>query len=87
MAAKQSKLEKLHELFVNELTDQLKNPDTDPETGARVRPTAALLTTVGNFLARSGVKPTDDSPPMNRLREIVKDLPFRIEDGTEKLAS
>jgi hypothetical protein len=75
-SAKQSALDRLHRRFIQELTDQLEKPDTDPETGAPIRPTAALLAVIGQTLFRSGTKAVDDSPPMNRLRVLAQDLPF-----------
>jgi hypothetical protein len=77
MGAKQSKLDKLHELYTAELTRQLKDT-TEP-------PTAALLAVIGAFLGRSGVKPVQDSPAHQRLMDIA--LPFKSqnEDASEKL--
>jgi hypothetical protein len=72
MGAKQSKLDKLHELYTAELTRQLK--DTDE------KPTAALLAVIGNFLGRSGVKPVSDSPTVTRLAQMMQDLPFKSAD-------
>ena len=70
MGAKQSKLDKLHELYTAELTRQLKDT-TEP-------PTAALLAVIGAFLGRSGVKPVQDSPAHQRLMDIA--LPFMPKD-------
>jgi hypothetical protein len=70
MAARQSKIEKLHEMYVAALTLQLQAGD----------PNAAILAVIGNFLNRSGVKATDDSPNMKRLARAFEDLPFKIED-------
>ena len=79
MAASQSKLSKLHELFIAELTTQIKTPEVD-ESGKTIRPTAALLTVIGNTLSRAGVRPTDDSPSMAQLRRNAMDLPFTNTD-------
>jgi hypothetical protein len=85
MGAKQSKLDNLHELFTAELTRQLKDGNIDPETGQRTAPSASFLAVVGNFLSRSNIKPTDDSPRMTALRYAADALPFRVEsDGTMK---
>jgi hypothetical protein len=70
MAARQSKIEKLHEMYVAALTLQLQAGD----------PNAAILAVIGNFLNRSGVKATDDSPNMKRLARAFEDLPFKSED-------
>jgi hypothetical protein len=83
MGAKQTKIDKLHELFADELTRQLKNGNVDPETGERTPPTAALLAVVGQFLFRSNVKPTDDSPQMSRLRVAADALPFKLNEAGE----
>ena len=77
MAAKASKLEKLHELFTAELTRQLKDENIDPNTGARIPPSASFLAVVGNFLNRSNIKATDDSPAMAGLRYAADLLPFK----------
>jgi len=82
MGAKLSKLDKLHELYTAELTRQLKDDNIDPETGARIPPTAALLAVIGNFLNRSGVKATDDNPRTVALRKLAaEDLPFKNYDA------
>jgi hypothetical protein len=79
MGAKQSKLDKLHEIYTAELTRQLKEGGTD-EDGYRIPPTAALLAVIGNFLNRSGVRPTPDSPAHARLVQLAESLPFKAED-------
>jgi hypothetical protein len=78
MGAKQSKLDKLHELYTDHLIRQMKDPEEPP--------TASLLAVIGNFLSRSGVKATNDSPAMTTLRTAYDSLPFRVSDadGTEK---
>ena len=82
-SAKQSALDRLHKLFVDELTAQLKGT-TDPETGARVPPTAAVLAVIGQTLYRAGTKPVNDSPAMSTLRTAYDSLPFRTNaDGSE----
>jgi hypothetical protein len=82
-SAKQSALDRLHKLFVDELTTQLKGT-TDPETGARVPPTAAVLAVIGQTLYRAGTKPVNDSPAMTTLRTTYDSLPFRTNaDGSE----
>jgi hypothetical protein len=75
-SAKASALDKLHKLFVEELTSQLKG-GTDPETGERVAPTAALLSVIGATLYRAGVKPTNDNPAVQRLARDFDSLPFK----------
>jgi hypothetical protein len=74
-SAKQSALDRLHKLFVEELTAQLKGT-TNPETGQRVAPTAALLAVIGQTLFRAGVKPTTDSPTHQAFMRAIQDLPF-----------
>jgi hypothetical protein len=69
MAARQSKIEKLHEMYVAALTLQLQAGE----------PNAAILAVIGNFLSRSGVKAVDDSPNMKRLARSFADLPFKDE--------
>jgi hypothetical protein len=69
MAARQSKIEKLHEMYVAALTLQLQ-----------AEPNAAILAVIGNFLSRSGVKAVDDSPTMKRLTRSFLDLPFKDND-------
>jgi hypothetical protein len=82
-SAKQSALDRLHKLFVDELTAQLKGT-TDHETGARVPPTAAVLAVIGQTLYRAGTKPVNDSPAMTTLRTTFDSLPFRTNaDGSE----
>jgi hypothetical protein len=78
-SAKQSTIERLHKLYVDELTRQLREPEVD-DNGKPLRPTAARLATIGNFLARSGAKAVDDSPAMRKLRIATADLPFKSED-------
>jgi hypothetical protein len=76
MGAKQSKLDKLHELYTDHLIRQMKDPEEQP--------TASLLAVIGNFLSRSGVKATNDSPAMTTLRTAYDSLPFRTNaDGSE----
>jgi hypothetical protein len=79
MGAKQSKLDKLHELFVSELTTQLKGT-TDAE-GNHVPATAALLSVIGATLYRSGTKATSDSPTHQALARAYAGLPFREESS------
>jgi hypothetical protein len=79
-SAKQSALDRLHKLFVEELTSQLKGT-TDPETGERIPPTAALLTVIGATLYRAGVKPTNDNPSHQKLARAFESLPFMTDDG------
>jgi hypothetical protein len=43
-------------------------------------PSAAMLATIGSFLTRSGVKPTNDSPIMQRLARAYEALPFTDTD-------
>ena len=83
-SAKQSALDRLHKLFIDELTEQLKG--TTDENGNPVRPTAALLAVIGQTLYRAGTKPVNDSPAMSTLRTAYDSLPFRVSDadGTEK---
>ena len=76
MGAKQSKLDKLHELYTDHLIRQMKDPEEPP--------TASLLAVIGNFLSRSGIRPTADSPTMTALRTtyadalpLATDLPLR----------
>ena len=79
MGAKQSKLDKLHELYTAELTRQLKDGNEPP--------TAALLAVIGNFLSRSGVKATNDSPTMTELSRGFASLPFKTSDETDAVAN
>jgi hypothetical protein len=72
MAARQSKIEKLHEMYVAALTLQLQAGE----------PNAAILAVIGNFLSRSGVKAVDDSPNMKRLARSYDSLPFKDTDET-----
>jgi hypothetical protein len=81
-SAKQSALDRLHKLFIDELTEQLKG--TTDENGNPVRPTAALLAVIGQTLYRAGTKPVNDSPAMSALRTAYDSLPFRTNaDGSE----
>jgi hypothetical protein len=82
-SAKQSALDRLHKLFVEELTTQIKDSTVDPETGARTPPSAALLAVISATLYRAGVKPTSDSPTHQKFMRAVADLPFKL-DETEK---
>ena len=70
-AAKQSALDTLHRLYVATLTLQLQAGE----------PSAAMLATIGSFLAKSGVKATDDSPNMKRLARAYGALPFTTDDA------
>jgi hypothetical protein len=74
-SAKQSAMDRLHKAFVDELQSQLKG-STDPETGERIPPTAAVLAVIGQTLFRAGVKPTNDNPNMNSLARAYESLPF-----------
>jgi hypothetical protein len=78
-SAKQSSLDRLYKMFVTELTDQLKG-STDPETGERTAPNAALLAVIGQTLFRAGVKPVNDNPHVALLGRTFADLPFKTED-------
>jgi hypothetical protein len=69
-SAKASALDTLHRLFVASLTLQLQSGDCS----------AAMLATIGSFLAKSGVKATDDSPNMKRLARAYEALPFTSSD-------
>jgi hypothetical protein len=80
-SAKQSAMDRLHKLFVDELTAQLKG-STDPETGERTPPTAALLAVIGQTLFRSGTKVTSDSPAHQALARAYDSLPFESEDDS-----
>jgi hypothetical protein len=71
-SAKTSAMDTLHRLYVATLTLQLKAGD----------PSAAMLATIGSFLTRSGVKPTSDSPAMQRLSQAWSDLPFKDDTPT-----
>lgn len=77
-SAKQSALDKLHKLFVEELTSQLKG--TTDENGNHVPPSAALLNVIGATLYRAGVKPTNDNPHHQKLARAYKSLPFKAQD-------
>jgi hypothetical protein len=82
-SAKASALDRLHKLFVEELTTQLKGT-TDPETGERVGPTAALLAVIGQTLYRANIKPVNDSPAHLKLARAFESLPFK-DEGAEVL--
>ena len=69
-SAKQSALDTLHRLYVASLTLEL-------QAG---QPSAAVLAVIGSFLAKSGVKATDDSPTMKRLARSFAELPFLSDD-------
>ena len=77
-SAKTSALDRLHKLFVEELTSQLKG-STDAD-GNRVPPTAALLAVIGQTLFRAGTKPTSDSPAHQALARAYESLPFKAAD-------
>jgi hypothetical protein len=81
-AAKQSAVDTLHALYTKELTRQLKEPELD-EKDKPLRPTAALLAVIGNFLARSGVKPVSDSPAHQADARAFDSLPFKATDENE----
>jgi hypothetical protein len=78
-SAKQSAVDTLHALYTKELTRQLKEPELD-ENDKPLRPTAALLAVIGNFLGRSGVKPVSDSPAHQALARVYESLPFKSTD-------
>jgi hypothetical protein len=65
-AAKKSAMETLHRLYVASLTLEL-------QAG---QPSAAVLTVIGSFLAKSGIRSTDDSPKMQALARAYESLPF-----------
>ena len=71
-SAKQSALDRLHKLFVDELTAQLKGT-TDPEIKACVPPTAAVLAVIGQTLYRAGIEAVqrlaDHDHPSHDLRQ------------------
>jgi hypothetical protein len=69
-AAKKSAMETLHRLYVASLTLEL-------QAG---QPTAAVLAVIGSFLAKSGIRSTDDSPQMQRLAKAYDSLPFTSSD-------
>jgi hypothetical protein len=71
-SAKSSALDTLHRLYVASLTLEL-------QAG---QPTAAVLAVIGSFLAKSGVKATDDSPNMKRLARAYESLPFTTTDDS-----
>jgi hypothetical protein len=72
-SAKQSAVDTLHRLFVAELTLRLQAGDAS----------AAVLNTIGTFLAKSGTKAVNDSPKMQALAKAWADLPFK--DDTPSL--
>ena len=82
-SAKTSALNRLHKMFVEELTAQLKGA-TDAE-GNHVPATAALLSVIGATLYRSGTKATSDSPAHQKLARAYESLPFLNETaGSDK---
>jgi hypothetical protein len=68
-SAKSSAMDTLHRLYVASLTLEL-------QAG---QPSAAVLSVIGSFLAKSGIKATDDSPKMKALARSFADLPFKDE--------
>jgi hypothetical protein len=56
-------------MYVAQLTLQLQVPDPSP----------AMLSVIGTFLSKSGVRATDDSPNMKRLAQSYESLPFKDE--------
>jgi hypothetical protein len=74
-SAKSSALDTLHRLYVAELTLRLKAGDAS----------GSVLATIGTFLAKSGVKATNDSPAMQRLTASYDALPFKIDDTPTQL--
>jgi hypothetical protein len=71
-SAKQSAIDTLHRLYVAELTLRLKAGDAS----------AAVLSTIGSFLHKSGTRPTNDSPAMQRLAVAYEALPFLSDDSS-----
>jgi hypothetical protein len=71
--------------FCVRLTAQLKGT-TDPETGERVAPNAALLVVIGQTLFRSVTKATSDYPTHQALARACADLPFREESSDNSRA-
>jgi hypothetical protein len=69
-SAKQSAIDKLHRMYVATLTLEL-------QAG---QPSAAILSVIGAFLAKSGVRATDDSPKMKALARSFESLPFLSDD-------
>jgi hypothetical protein len=69
-SANQSAIDTLHRLYVAELTLRLKAGDAS----------GSVLATIGNFLAKSGTKATNDSPAMQRLAATYEALPFMSDD-------
>jgi hypothetical protein len=70
-SAKSSAMDTLHRLYVASLTLEL-------QAG---QPSAAVLAVIGSFLAKSGVKATDDSPKMKALAKAYEALPFTTDDA------
>jgi hypothetical protein len=69
-SAKSSAMDTLHRLYVASLTLEL-------QAG---QPSAAVLAVIGSFLAKAGVKATDDSPKMRQLAKAYDSLPFTSTD-------
>jgi hypothetical protein len=69
-SAKQSAVAQLHRMFVARLTLELQAGE----------PSAAVLAVIGSFLAKSGIKATDDSPKMKALAQAYEALPFTDSD-------
>jgi hypothetical protein len=69
-SAKSSAMDTLHRLYVASLTLEL-------QAG---QPSAAVLAVIGSFLAKSGIKATDDSPKMKALARSFESLPFLSDD-------
>jgi hypothetical protein len=74
-AAKKSAMETLHRLYVASLTLEL-------QAG---QPSAAVLAVIGSFLAKSGIRSTDDSPKMQALARAYESLPFTSNDENSLL--
>jgi hypothetical protein len=74
-AAKKSAMETLHRLYVASLVLEL-------QAG---QPSAAVLAVIGSFLAKSGIRSTDDSPKMQALARAYESLPFTSSDETPSL--
>jgi hypothetical protein len=81
---KTSDLAKLHTQFTKALTEGLKG-EID-SNGDRLPPSPALLSVVGAFLYRSGVRATDDSPNMRNLARAYESLPFTDTDEPDTTA-
>jgi hypothetical protein len=69
-SAKSSAMDTLHRLYVASLTLELQ----------AAQPSAAVLAVIGSFLAKSGIKATDDSPKMRQLAKAYEALPFTSTD-------